>query len=66
MTRVTRFIAALLVVALAVPCGTLYANKYGSVEPIANSAVVDTSPLTGQPLRVREAFANRLLLRRRE
>jgi hypothetical protein len=30
------------------------------VEPIANSAVIDTSALQNQPLRVREAFANRL------
>ncbi len=37
------------------------ANKYGSVEPIANSAVIDTGPLTAQALKVREAFASRLL-----
>jgi len=37
------------------------ANKYGSVEPIANSAVIDTGPLTAQSLEVREAFATRLL-----
>ena len=42
-------------------CTTVQANKYGSVEPIANSAVLDTGPLTSQPLRVREAFATRLL-----
>jgi hypothetical protein len=41
--------------------GTLQANKYGSVEPLANPAVIDTTPLTDQPLRVREAFATRLL-----
>ena len=39
----------------------LQANKYGSVEPIANPAVIDTTPLRDQPLRVREAFATRLL-----
>jgi hypothetical protein len=42
-------------------CGTARADTYGSVEPIANSAVIDTGPLRDQPLRVREAFANRLL-----
>ena len=40
---------------------TLRANTYGSVEPIANPAVIDTRPLSEQPLRVREAFATRLL-----
>jgi hypothetical protein len=29
------------------------ANTYGSVEPIANDAVIDTGPLRNQPLRVR-------------
>ena len=42
-------------------CVTLQANTYGSVEPIANPAVIDTSPLRDQPLKVREAFATRLL-----
>jgi hypothetical protein len=40
---------------------TLLANTYGSVEPFANPAVIDTSALRDQPLRVREAFATRLL-----
>jgi hypothetical protein len=40
---------------------TLEANTYGSVEPIANSAVLNTDPLRAQPLRFREAFATRLL-----
>ena len=61
MTRPTRLTAAVLAVALAVPCSTLHANTYGSVEPIANPAVLDTALLSGQSLRVREAFANRLL-----
>src|SRR4029450_9480061 len=39
----------------------LQANKYGSVEPIANAAVIDTAALSRQPLKVREAFATRLL-----
>ena len=58
MKVAARFVAAVLFVSL---CGTVHANKYGSVEPIANSAVIDTTPLRDQPLRVREAFANRLL-----
>jgi hypothetical protein len=39
----------------------LQANTYGSVEPLANPAVIDTTPLRDQPLKVREAFATRLL-----
>ena len=42
-------------------CSPVQANKYGSVEPIANPAVIDTSALRDQPLPVREAFARRLL-----
>lgn len=37
------------------------ANTYGSVEPIPNPAVIDTTPLRDQSLRVREKFAERLL-----
>ena len=37
------------------------ADTYGSVEPIANPAVIDTRPLRDEPLAVREAFARRLL-----
>jgi hypothetical protein len=40
---------------------TALANTYGSVEPIANPAVIDTRPLRDQDLDVREAFAERLL-----
>jgi hypothetical protein len=58
MTFTLRVLTAVLVVSLS---GTLQANKYGSVEPIANPAVIDTTPLRDQPLRVREAFATRLL-----
>ncbi len=36
------------------------ASTFGSVEPIANPAVVDTRPLRDQPLDVRAAFAERL------
>ena len=42
-------------------CSTVQASKFGSVEPIANPAVIDTNPLRDQPLKVREAFATRLL-----
>ncbi len=57
--RITqRVVTAFLVVVF---CTTVQANKYGSVEPIANPAVIDTTPLREQPLRVREAFAERLL-----
>jgi hypothetical protein len=41
--------------------GAAQANTYGSVEPIANPAVIDTRPLRNQGLDVREAFAERLL-----
>ncbi len=58
MRKTARAITAVFVVSI---CATVQANKYGSVEPIANSAVIDTTPLRDQPLRVREAFANRLL-----
>jgi hypothetical protein len=55
--------AALLTVVLWVTLAatTTLANTYGSVEPIANPAVIDTSPLRRQSLGVREAFAGRLL-----
>jgi hypothetical protein len=36
------------------------ANTFGSVEPIANPAVIDTEPLRAQDLRVREEFAKQL------
>jgi hypothetical protein len=58
MKVVARVVTAVLCVVL---CATVQANKYGSVEPIANPAVIDTTPLRDQPLRVREAFATRLL-----
>lgn len=51
-------VAAVLCLALG---ASLQANTYGSVEPLANPAVIDTSAIGNQPLRVREAFANRLL-----
>lgn len=51
-------LAAALCLSLYAP---LSAEKLGSVEPIVNPAVVDTTALQNQPLRVREAFATRLL-----
>jgi len=57
-----RITASLVAVALSITLNaTLHANTYGSVEPIANPDVIDTSALRNQPLRVREAFATRLL-----
>ena len=41
--------------------GIAQAPTYGSVEPIANPAVIDTTPLRNQTLEVREAFASKLL-----
>jgi len=52
------FVTAALCLALS---GTLQANTYGSVEPLANPAVIDTRPLRDQPLKVRVDFATRLL-----
>jgi hypothetical protein len=51
---------------LAVVCvlwfaGPARAGTFGSVEPIANPAVIDTGALRDQPLAVRAAFAQRLL-----
>ena len=51
---------AIAVLSISLPC-TLQAQTFGSVEPIANPAVIDTTPLRDQPLRVREEFATRLL-----
>jgi hypothetical protein len=57
-----RITAIVVTAALSLPLSaSLQANTYGSVEPFANPAVIDTSALRDQPLRVREAFATRLL-----
>ena len=57
--RVTRvFLFAISSLSLLVDAR---ANTYGSVEPIANPAVIDTRPLRDQDLKVREAFAQQLL-----
>jgi hypothetical protein len=58
MTVTVRLVTTVLFLSL---CTTVHAQTYGSVEPIANPAVIDTTPLRDQPLRVREAFATRLL-----
>jgi hypothetical protein len=57
MRRTAGLISLVLSVALS---ASLHATTYGSVEPIANPAVIDTTPLLNQPLRVREAFARQL------
>jgi hypothetical protein len=57
MRATASFVTAVLSISLGV---TLQANTYGSVEPLANPAVIDTRPLSEQPLKVREAFAARL------
>jgi hypothetical protein len=57
MRATSKVVTAILCFSL---CGTLKANTYGSVEPLANAAVIDTGPLSDQPLRVREAFATQL------
>jgi len=58
MRATESLVTAILSVSL---CGALHANTYGSVEPLANPAVIDTRPLSDQPLKVRQAFAERLL-----
>src|SRR5580765_2529551 len=58
MKLTTFLMTALLSLVLA--SGAL-ANTFGSVEPIANPAVLDTGLLQRQPLGVREAFARQLL-----
>ena len=58
MNARTLVFAALTPLALV---SSSFANTYGSVEPVANPAVLDTSLLRDQGLRVRTAFAERLL-----
>ena len=58
MKFTTFLMTALLSLVLA--SGAL-ADTFGSVEPIANPAVLDTSLLQRQPLAVREAFARQFL-----
>jgi len=53
--------ASILLILYFLILGTAQANSYGSVEPVANPAVIDTRPLRDQDLEVREAFAERLL-----
>jgi hypothetical protein len=42
------------------PSSRALADTFGSVEPIANPAVIDTTPLRDESLKTREAFARRL------
>ena len=58
MKSAVRVATAALFVSL---CAPVQANKFGSVEPIANPAVIDTGPLQNTSLKVREAFAAHLL-----
>ncbi len=53
--------ATILLISYFLILSTAQANSYGSVEPVANTAVIDTRPLRDQDLEVREAFAERLL-----
>src|SRR3977135_4489294 len=59
MSSKTRLIV-LLAAILSLSLGTALANTYGSVEPIANTAVINTDPLRNQTLDVRAAFAELL------
>lgn len=61
MSSKTRATVLLIAVLSLSAFGTILANTYGSVEPIANPAVINTDPLREQALDVREAFAERLL-----
>jgi hypothetical protein len=56
--RATASLVAVLCASLGV---AVQATTYGSVEPIAHPAVIDTRSLSDQPLKIREAFASRLL-----
>ena len=53
--------ATIILISYFLILSTAQANSYGSVEPIANPAVIDTGPLRDQSLEFREAFAERLL-----
>jgi hypothetical protein len=57
-TRTTLLLAAALSFVVS---ATALANTYGSVEPIANPAVINTDPLREASLEVRRAFGKRLL-----
>src|SRR5262245_39140378 len=57
-----RTIISIVTLVLSLLVGSpVNAQTYGSVEPFVNAAVIDISPLRLQSLRVREAFATRLL-----
>ncbi|HEX3760901.1 MAG TPA: hypothetical protein VHW23_19525 [Kofleriaceae bacterium] len=48
----------------AMLAGPASAETVGSVEPIIDNGVIDTAPLAAQPLDVRGAFAERLVVQR--
>lgn len=52
---------AAVILLFVVPVRSAQASTYGSVEPIANPAVIDTTALRDQSLKVRADFAKRLL-----
>jgi hypothetical protein len=51
---------ALVALLFVSPYSRTLADTFGSVEPIANPAVIDTTPLHDESLKTREAFARRL------
>ncbi|MGI9287054.1 MAG: hypothetical protein ACR2P1_16840 [Pseudomonadales bacterium] len=55
------FTSLLIVAGIALVPAKAIANTYGSVEPLANPTVLDTTTLREQSLGVRKAFAKRLL-----
>jgi hypothetical protein len=60
MSSETRSIILLAAILCLLSFSTALGNTYGSVEPIANPAVINTDPLRDQALDVRAAFAERL------
>ncbi len=66
MKALTSLIVFLLLVALAVPAGAdasftpVDDNTYGSVEPVPNPTVIDTTPIRDLSLSTREALADRI------
>jgi hypothetical protein len=51
----------MVMIGAALWAGAARAETVGSVEPIIDNGVVETGPLTAQPLEVRAAFAERLV-----
>ncbi|HEX3476985.1 MAG TPA: hypothetical protein VHT91_18305 [Kofleriaceae bacterium] len=61
MKRIDLGIELVVAMGAVLAAGRARAETVGSVEPIIDNGVVDTGPLTAQPLDVRGAFAERLL-----